>query len=265
MQMAHQDIQSGLLAKQGRQFAGGRLSATVGNAAVIWTFIGSLPALSGCTTDEPAADGKTAKKRITTVDYWMGGTRFVFPAELGQDGGGSPQHKPNRYRGLHGTPDLNELSRTLIAFAMQMYYEDTANASNPNKQLFTDVTGGIRFDMADGAHKFRIAFQNNQTLDFNDAKGFAQYFNNYLKQATFSDAERSQINTALPRMGDWYVQAGGASITATDTLNRRRGQRHAVWPGWRRRSNWRGGNQHAGGWRRQRHAFRGCGRQQVVG
>ena len=104
MQMAHQDIQSGLLAKQGRQFAGGRLSATVGNAAVIWTFIGSLPALSGCTTDEPAADGKTAKKRITTVDYWMGGTRFVFPAELGQDGGGSPQHKPNRYRGLHGTP-----------------------------------------------------------------------------------------------------------------------------------------------------------------
>lgn len=193
------------------------------------------------------------------------GHALCFPQSWGKTAGDLRNTSPTAIADFTAPPDLNELSRTLIAFAMQMYYEDTANASNPNKQLFTDVTGGIRFDMADGAHKFRIAFQNNQTLDFNDAKGFAQYFNNYLKQATFSDAERSQINTALPRMGDWYVQAGGASITATDTLNRRRGQRHAVWLGWRRRSNWRGGNQHAGGWRRQRHAFRGCGRQQVVG
>lgn len=44
---------------------------------------------------------------------------------------------------------LNFISKALAAFAMQMYYEDTGNATNPNKQLFTDTTGGIQFDIGD--------------------------------------------------------------------------------------------------------------------
>ena len=120
------------------------------------------------------------------------------------------------------------LSKTLMAFAMQKYYEETDTSPGYNQQLFTDLaaagvgagSGGIRFDMADVADQFRIAFQNNQTLDLNQAKGFAQYFKNYLKQSTFSDGERSQINLALPGMRDWYVQAGASGMNATDTLGR---------------------------------------------
>ena len=50
-----------------------------------------------------------------------------------------------------------EIAKTLTAFAMQMYYEDTANATNPSKQLFTAVTGGIQFDRADVATTLKQA------------------------------------------------------------------------------------------------------------
>jgi hypothetical protein len=62
-----------------------------------------LPFPNYGTRDQLAPDGKTSEKRITTVDYWMGGTRFVFPAELASDSGGYPDHNPNRYRELHGS------------------------------------------------------------------------------------------------------------------------------------------------------------------
>ena len=52
------------------------------------------------------------------------------------------------------------IAKMLTAFAMQAYYEDTDNAKNKDKELFTvlDGGGGIRFDMADVAAKFKTAF-----------------------------------------------------------------------------------------------------------
>lgn len=61
-----------------------------------------LPFPNYGTKDELAADGKTINKRITTVDVWLGGVRFVFPAEL-VSSGSYPAHNPNRYNGLQGT------------------------------------------------------------------------------------------------------------------------------------------------------------------
>lgn len=62
-----------------------------------------LPFPNNVTKDVLAADGKTLEKRIATVDYWLGGTRFVFPAELTYDSGGYPEHNPNRFRALRGS------------------------------------------------------------------------------------------------------------------------------------------------------------------
>lgn len=47
-------------------------------------------------------DGVTVRKRIKTVDYWIGGQRFVFPAELAVSGN-YPLHNPHRYKALAGT------------------------------------------------------------------------------------------------------------------------------------------------------------------
>jgi Ca2+-binding RTX toxin-like protein len=118
--------------------------------------------------------------------------------------------------------ELNFVSKTLVAFAMQMYYEDTANATNRDKQLFTEVTGGIRFDMADVSSNFAVAFQNGDKLNLADAKGFDLYFKSYLQQANlFTPEDGGLIQSTLPYMRDWYVQAGASGgLATTDTLNR---------------------------------------------
>lgn len=54
------------------------------------------------TKDELAADGKTINKRITTTDFWLGGVRFVFPAEIAIEGG-FPLHNPNNGNKLGGS------------------------------------------------------------------------------------------------------------------------------------------------------------------
>lgn len=61
-----------------------------------------LPFPNYGTEDELAADGKTVQQRIKTVDVWLGGTRFVFPAAL-VSSSGYPAHNPNRFDGLQGT------------------------------------------------------------------------------------------------------------------------------------------------------------------
>ena len=61
-----------------------------------------LPYPNYGTKDELASDGVTIKKRITTVDYWLGGMRFVFPAEVATSSS-YPEHNPHRYRGLTGS------------------------------------------------------------------------------------------------------------------------------------------------------------------
>ena len=63
-----------------------------------------LPYPNYGTRDELAPDGVTIKKRITSVDYWLGGVRFVFPAEVAISSGMSyPLHNPHRYNGLGGS------------------------------------------------------------------------------------------------------------------------------------------------------------------
>ncbi|MDP2199868.1 MAG: hypothetical protein Q8K01_14890, partial [Sulfurimicrobium sp.] len=112
------------------------------------------------------------------------------------------------------------LSQALTAFAMQMYYEDTANAIDKNKQLYTGVTGGIQFDIQDVAASPAAA------------KGYAT-FKTFLEQYYTSvtidltgasvvtvNPAKNLILAALPEMRDWSIQAGVNALNATDTHNR---------------------------------------------
>jgi Ca2+-binding RTX toxin-like protein len=119
-----------------------------------------------------------ADKMVTrfTTDLW----------KIAQDGG-LTMAEPN-------------LTKALIAFSMQMYYDDTANAKDKTKQLFTSVAGGIRFNRTDVA----------DTLA--NAKGYTLYFTNYL--ATLPQNERDLITQQLPDLLDWFIQAGTQALAA---------------------------------------------------
>ncbi|MGE0471612.1 MAG: calcium-binding protein [Nitrospira sp.] len=105
------------------------------------------------------------------------------------------------------------VSQTLIAFAMQKYYTETQASAGYQQELFTSLsadgtgTGGIRFDLADVA------------ANLTDTKGYTLYFHNYLANA-FTPGDRDQIESVLPGLRDWYVQAGVSGMNATDTQNR---------------------------------------------
>jgi Ca2+-binding RTX toxin-like protein len=133
-------------------------------------------------------------------------TRFTRDLwKLAQDGGLTIADDP--------AAATNFVSKALTAFAMQMYYENTANATDPDKELFIDLaaagigSGGVQFDRADVA----------STLD--EAKGYNLYFQEYVNNA-FSDSERQLVLSVLPTLRDWYVQAGTSGMNATDTHNR---------------------------------------------
>lgn len=139
-------------------------------------------------------------------------TRFTNDLwKLAQDGGLTMTD--NIPGGIFSSPP-NNVSKTLIAFAMQMYYEDTANATNATKELFTDLaaadlgSGGIQFDRAD------VAASLDRT------KGYNLYFQQYLNSDAFTDTERQLIQSLLPVLRDWYVQAGAGGMTVVDAQNR---------------------------------------------
>jgi hypothetical protein len=133
-------------------------------------------------------------------------TRFTSDLwKLAQDGGLTMTD--NILGGIFSSPP-NNVSKALIAFAMQMYYENTANAVNPAKELFTEVTGGLQLDRADVA------------ATLGDAKGYSLYFQNYLNSDAFTNTERQLMELLLPTLRDWYVQAGSGGMNATDTHNR---------------------------------------------
>lgn len=132
------------------------------------------------TADSAAIPADAMVTRFTT-DLW----------QIAQDGGLT-------------LTDAN-IAKALTAFAMQMYYENTA-AFDPNKQLFSSITGGIQFDRTDVA------------ATLNAAKGNA-YLQNYIT-TNFTSDEQQVMTTLLPQLRDWYVQAGSAALNATDTLNR---------------------------------------------
>lgn len=96
------------------------------------------------------------------------------------------------------TVTSNSISKALIAFAMQMYYEN-ASAADINKHLFTDVTGGIRFDI------------NDVAATLTAAKGY-QYFRDYLE--ILPTTARYTILQNLLDLRDWYIQAGGDAMVA---------------------------------------------------
>ncbi|MHB1198395.1 MAG: alpha/beta hydrolase family protein [Polaromonas sp.] len=151
-----------------------------------------------------ASDAMLTRFTRFTSDLW----------KLAQDGGLTMSD------GNPSNAQLNEVSKTLIAFAMQKYYEETNTSAGYNKQLFGDVTGGIQLDLADVSKTFATAFENSAKLKLADAKGFDLYFQNYLLQSTFTDPERQLIQSMLPHLRDWYVQAGASGLATTDSLSR---------------------------------------------
>lgn len=166
-------------------------------------------------------------------------TRFTSDLwKLAQDGGltmtdGNPTNAT-----------LNKVSKTLIAFAMQFYYEDTANAKDATKELFKDLStagagsNGITFDIADVSKDIKAAIDANQNIDLTKAKGYELYFQAYLNNiANFTIEEMQLIQTLLPTMRDWYVQAGATGMTATGSHNR-----HAFMLGGTTNDNLIGGN-----------------------
>ncbi len=124
----------------------------------------------------------------------------------------------------------NNVSKALIAFAMQKYYEE----NNPNitygAELFTDLgtaglgSNGITFDIANVSQDLNTKLQSGDVKYedlVKDIKGFGQYFQTYLDQTgLFSSEERTLIKSLFPLMRDWYVQAGASGMLATDTMNR---------------------------------------------
>ena len=91
------------------------------------------------------------------------------------------------------------ISKTLVAFAMQMYYENPA-ATDPGKTLFSDVSGGIRFDRADVGNLL-------------DAKGYHLYFQDWVNN--LPQAEEDLVSRMLPVATDWFIQAGNVSLSAS--------------------------------------------------
>jgi hypothetical protein len=125
-----------------------------------------------------AGDGMVTR---FTADLW----------KLAQDGGLTIADDP--------AAATKFVSKALTAFAMQMYYDNTANATTAGKELFTEVAGGVQFDRADVA----------ASLD--KAKGYNLYFQEYLTNA-FSNSDRQMILSVLPALRDWYVQAGDGCL-----------------------------------------------------
>jgi Ca2+-binding RTX toxin-like protein len=156
-------------------------------------------------------------------------TRFTSDLwKLAQDGGMT-------LRDGNTNPDIHDLSNALIAFAMQKYYEETAASAGYRKGLFTDLatagegSGGIRFDMADVSNRLAAAAGRNErfNLEEKDGKGNYylkgyQYLKFYLNQDNngLAEKDRQLIQSLLPYMRDWYVQAGANGMNATDTLSR---------------------------------------------
>lgn len=134
--------------------------------------------------------GATATTAAIAADAML--TRFTADLQkVAQDGG--------------FTLTNAHITRTLVAFAMQMYYENP-EAAVAGKTLFTSVSGGIRFDRAD------------VSAALSDAKGWQMYFQNYLNTLTLE--EHRIVLQLLPAAADWFIQAGAISLSATADIKK---------------------------------------------
>jgi Ca2+-binding RTX toxin-like protein len=98
------------------------------------------------------------------------------------------------------------IANTLVAFAMQFYYENT-DAAVIGHTLYADVTGGLRFDRSD------------VSASLADAKGWQQYFQNWLAQ-DLSLEEHRIVLQLLPAATDWFIQSGLLDLNATADISK---------------------------------------------
>jgi Ca2+-binding RTX toxin-like protein len=101
-----------------------------------------------------------------------------------------------------------DLGHALIAFAMEKYYSEPSGDVAQQAALFTAITGGMKFDTT------RI------NADITSAKGYTQYFTNYLNtDVLFTAEERSLITQNIAGLKDWSVAVGTAGMSASDSAN----------------------------------------------
>jgi VCBS repeat-containing protein len=103
------------------------------------------------------------------------------------------------------TGAYRDLVKALIAFAMEKYYAESAS----HEELFKAVTGGLQFDTRDIA------------ADIASAKGYEQYFANYIGASyIFTAEERTLIREKIAGLRDWSIAVGNGGMSATDSENR---------------------------------------------
>ncbi len=101
-------------------------------------------------------------------------TRFTADLwKLAQEGGLTLRD------GNTGNPDLNEVSKALMAFAMQKYYEERLGDPGAGQELFAKITGGIRFDLASVSRKLAAAFAAGAKANLAEVKGNGTYLRFY--------------------------------------------------------------------------------------
>jgi Ca2+-binding RTX toxin-like protein len=162
---------------------------------------------------------------ITTTASDSMATRFTADLwKIAQDGGltmSDINEQPNSgWNGIDAATGsnggrINNVSKALIAFAMEKYYNEKSDSVDAGTTLFQAVDGGVRFNTAAvvGGGKSIVS-----------AKGYTQYFDSYINTYidsanSFSQSERVLVKAILPQLHDWYVQAGASGMNATDTLN----------------------------------------------
>ncbi|MDR3391638.1 MAG: hypothetical protein P4L77_07880 [Sulfuriferula sp.] len=117
------------------------------------------------------------------------------------------------------------LTDALIAFDMQKYYYEQAGAAGAGATLFTVGNGYIQFDTADILSQNAPVANSPQTysaVPITQDKGYNQYFKYYLWDGSLQagglrSSEIGLIQSLLPTLSDWYIQASVASMYVTDT------------------------------------------------
>ena len=146
---------------------------------------------AGVKASDSAGTAITADAMVTrfTKDLW----------KLAQ--GGLTQNDGNS-----SNAQLAELSQALIAFAMQFYYQDTANAKDKTKELFTASEGS-------GSVSFTL---NDVAASWGATKG-KKYFDAYLAQSAngLSQVDRETIAMQISKMEQWFLQASSDGMNAT--------------------------------------------------
>ncbi|QDX82848.1 hypothetical protein B9N43_04845 [Denitratisoma sp. DHT3] len=107
-----------------------------------------------------------------------------------------------------GTGGYRDLVKAMVAFAMERYYNETANTPKQQQELFTAVTGGLQFDTAEIAG------------DIQQAKGYTQYFSSYLDSLSLFGVDVSLIRQKIADLQDWSIAIGTDDMTAADIHNR---------------------------------------------